>query len=149
MLLLLPEDCLTLVLGWLAVHDKCSLAASTVTYRQRLHAARLGMVPHVFGPYVQDVFSGGILSPFDYLDYFASVLLHVPCSLPRRPLQLRSTLLLEEPVAPEHFCSLQEWKRYHFDHYPLLCKVDEVYRLPLQFRIRPTYRYRSLKALIF
>lgn len=147
-MLLLPEDCLTLVLGWLAVRDKCALAASTVTYRRQLHAARLGLVPHVFGPYVHEVFAGGVLSPFDFLDYFATVLLSPPRHVPR-PRQLRPTLLLEEPVAPEHFCSLVEWQRYHFGHHPLPRIVDGLYRLPLKFRIGPPARYRSLKALIF
>jgi hypothetical protein len=139
---------LTLVLGWLAVPDKCALGACSAAYRRRLHAARLGLIPQVFGPYASDVFTGGLLSPYDYFAHFAAVLLPGPREM-RRPRQLRATLLLEEPIAPEHFYSLAEWQRYHFGHHPIPRPVDSVYRLPLKFRIGSPARYRSLKALIF
>ena len=146
-MLQIPYDCATHVFSWLPVRDRCALRAASAAYRRDFHVVRIGMIPHVFGAYVGEVFAG-VLTPFNYFEHFASVLLDSkPCS--RRRTYRSSTLLRDTPIPPWQFASPSEWKRYHFDHQAGVRHLDEIYRLPLQFRIGYPLRYRSLKALVY
>jgi hypothetical protein len=129
--------------------DKCALRTCAVAYRRQYHAARIGMIPYVFSEYLHDVFSGHPrLTPFDYFEYFAEVLLapeqrRMPRRIPR------STILHSTPVALQHFASHAEWQRFHFERKPEYQKCDTIYRLPFMYRIGSAARYRSLKALVY
>ena len=151
-LLRLPYDCASHVLAWLPVRDKCALRAAAAAYRREFHLVRVGMLLHVFGEYIDDVFSvnTSLLTPFDYFAHFADVLLAAwDHRAPRRSRRRRATLLLKAPVSPLHFAALADWRHYHFEKTAEPRYLDDIYRLPLNFRVGSPSRYRSLKALVY
>lgn len=152
----LSNDCLSCVLGFMTPGARCALRATTRAHHMDVSPARCGMIPCVFRPYLDEVFTGGAyLTPYDYLAYFASILLGAldggdtnSGHIPRRRRIERRTLLLEIPLPLSRFSSRAHWVRHHFDHPPAPRYLDDVYRLPPMLRLRGA-EFLTLKALVY
>lgn len=146
MLLHMPDECLGQVLSWLSPSSACALRQCAAEYRRRLHAARLGMIPHVFGPYWEPR-TQKLLTIWECLDCFAQQLLGVPLGAARRHFYKRETSLIVTPVHPLYFHSAQDWLTYHVGRTARL-QCDTIHGLPLLYRLGHPSRYRSVKALL-
>ena len=150
----LSNDCLGCVLRFMTPRERCALRATTRAHRTDVSPARCGMIPCVFRPYLDDVFTHDAwLTPYDYFAHFAAILLgwddaDHSCCIPRRRRVERHTLLLEVPLPLSTFSSRAQWVRHHFEHPTAPRYFDDVYRLPLMLRLRNA-EFRTLQALVY